>query len=80
MTYFPISWPFVDDGISVYTPMINISPQQTVLMARWILKTSLSCRFTKPCLDSEGMMVNISLFVRGPSDYPLARSLANNMS
>jgi hypothetical protein len=73
-------WPFVDDGISVYTPMISISPQQTVLMAQVDFKglSTILSVYGSPCLDSEGMMnLNIqSVYLGALPITPLARSLA----
>jgi hypothetical protein len=73
-------WPQTFDGFSVYTPMITISPEQTVLMAQVNFKglaTILSI-YGRPNLDPEGKMnLNIyAVYLGALPITPLARTLA----
>jgi hypothetical protein len=73
-------WPLAFDGISIYMPMIHISPEQTILMAQVDFKglSTILSIYGSPCLDSEGKMnLNIqSVYLGALPITPLARHLA----
>lgn len=73
-------WPLSFDGISIYTPLINISPAQIVLMAQVDFKgfSTILSIYGRPSLDPEGKMnLNIeSVYLGALPITPLARHLA----